>query len=390
MMVAEEKQAWGILKGVRPTKIPMKLLEQGKSDEEIHRYMTETYEVSHDKIKLSLEIAKREQEILARIAEANQGYSLYIGIPFCPSKCLYCSFVSNPIDQWQGRVEEYLQALEKEISLTASLCKDKKLNTIYIGGGTPTTLSTSQLERLFKAIEHSFDCSHVLEYTVEAGRPDSIDESKLSAIKAHGISRISINPQSMVQKTLDLIGRRHSVDQTIEAFHLARDLGFANINMDLIAGLPEEGIQEITHSLEQVKELRPDSLTIHSLAIKRGSPLMERKEEFTPQNSTAIMDLTEGYAREMGLLPYYLYRLKNSSGNLENVGYATPGKEGIYNILIMEEKQSILALGAGAVSKYVSADGHIDRMDNVKDIDHYIGRIGEMLDRKKKGMTLWH
>lgn len=383
---------WGTLTGIRPTKIPMAMLEQGKSKEEIKRYMKDTYFSSDKKTDLSIEIAERELELLKKIDYEN-GYSLYIGIPFCPSICLYCSFSSSPLGLWRDKVDEYLDALEKEIDFTAEACKDKVLNTIYIGGGTPTTLSAQQLDRLLTKVENSFDFSGLLEYTVEAGRPDSITREKLAVLRKHDISRISINPQTMKQETLDFIGRHHTVAQTIESFQMARELGFDNINMDLIVGLPEEKIEDVRETMEQIKKLNPDNLTVHSLAIKRAARLRMFRDEHADMhiyNSWETIDMTAEYAKEMGMEPYYLYRQKNMAGNFENVGYARTGKAGIYNILIMEEKQSIMALGAGASTKYVFEHGkRIERVENVKDIKNYLERIDEMIERKRESFSMY-
>lgn len=383
---------WGTLTGIRPTKIPMAMLEQGKSKEEIKRYMKDTYFSSDKKTDLSIEIAERELELLKKIDYEN-GYSLYIGIPFCPSICLYCSFSSSPLGLWRDKVDEYLDALEKEIDFTAEACKDKVLNTIYIGGGTPTTLSAQQLDRLLTKVENSFDFSGLLEYTVEAGRPDSITREKLAVLRKHDISRISINPQTMKQETLDFIGRHHTVAQTIESFQMARELGFDNINMDLIVGLPEERIEDVRETMEQIKKLNPDNLTVHSLAIKRAARLRMFRDEHADMhiyNSWETIDMTAEYAKEMGMEPYYLYRQKNMAGNFENVGYARTGKAGIYNILIMEEKQSIMALGAGASTKYVFEHGkRIERVENVKDIKNYLERIDEMIARKRESFSVY-
>ncbi len=376
---------WGSLTGIRPTKIPMKMLEEGQTREQIASYMRENYLVSEEKIRLSIEIAERETKLLQQIDYAD-GYSLYIGIPFCPSTCLYCSFTSYPLKAWAGKVDSYLDALEKEIDDTAQMFCDKKLNSIYIGGGTPTTLGPSQLDRLIRKIKCSFDLSDCREFTVEAGRPDSVTREKLLVLKKHGISRISINPQTMKQETLDLIGRRHTVEQTKESFYLARELGFDNINMDLIIGLPQENIDDVRHTMEMLQELRPDNVTVHSLAMKRASRLTLMKEQYGNMamvNTQEHMQLCEEYCRAMGLFPYYLYRQKGMTGNLENVGYAAEGKAGLYNILIMEEVQTIVALGAGSISKRVYPDGTIKRCENVKDAAQYIARIDEMIGRKR-------
>ncbi len=381
-----ESLPWGTLTGIRPTKIPMGLLEEGRNETYIRSYMRETYFASEEKISLSLEVARRELKLLNKI-DYDRGYSLYIGIPFCPSTCLYCSFTSFSISMWEKRADEYLSALEKEIDYTACTFRNKKLKAVYIGGGTPTTLSPYQLSRLIRKIKSSFDLKHCLEFTVEAGRPDSVTEEKLAVLREEGISRISINPQTMKEETLKIIGRKHTVKQTIDSFHLARDMGFDNINMDLILGLPNENIRDVEHTMEEIKKLAPDNLTIHSLALKRGARLKMFREEYenlTFENTWETIALTERLARDMGLSPYYLYRQKNMAGNFENVGYALPGKAGVYNVLIMEEVQSIVALGAGSISKRVYSDGRIERCDNVKDVALYMEKIDEMIDRKRK------
>ena len=391
---------WGTLTGIRPTKIPMKLMEEGYLEEEIASYMKETYFATDEKIQLSIDIAKREKALLSKIDYEN-GYSLYIGIPFCPSTCLYCSFTSYPLAVWSKQVDAYLDALEKEIDFTAVEFQHKKLNSIYIGGGTPTTLNPQQLDRLIHKVKSSFDLQHCVEFTVEAGRPDSITREKLAVLRKHGIDRISINPQTMKQETLDLIGRRHTVEQIVESFKIARELGFDNINMDLILGLPQENLEDVKHTMEQLKALEPDNITIHSLAIKRAAKLNIFKDHYKDMqmiNTQEHMDLCAKYCEEMGLSPYYLYRQKGMAGNMENVGYAKTGKAGVYNILIMEEKQTIMALGAGATTKFVlpelNPDGshRIERVENVKDVKNYLERVDEMIQRKVKKMEeiQWH
>ena len=380
------KLPWGTLTGIRPTKIPMAMLEEGASDEEIKTYMEETYYCSEEKIRLSTDIAKWERKLLEPI-DYEDGYSLYVGIPFCPSTCLYCSFTSYPLVKWQKRVDEYLDALCKELDYIAEELKDKVLNSVYIGGGTPTTLSAEQMDRLLTKIEDNFDFTHVQEFTVEAGRPDSVTREKLEAIKKHKVDRISVNPQTMKDETLKIIGRHHTVAQTVESYQLAREVGFDNINMDLIIGLPGETKEDVAHTLKELAKLAPDSITVHSLAIKRAARLnlfKDTYEEMGLENSAEIMDLTYESCKEQGLLPYYLYRQKNMAGNFENVGYAKADKAGIYNILIMEEKQSIVAAGAGASTKMVYPGGRIERIENVKDVGQYIQRIDEMIQRKKE------
>ena len=377
---------WGTLTGIRPTKIPMAFLEEGKDEAFIRNYMKETYFASDEKIDLSMEVAERELHLLQKLDYEN-GYSLYIGIPFCPSTCLYCSFTSYPIGMWEKRVDAYLDALEKEIDFTAEHFCGKHLNTVYIGGGTPTTLNPNQLRRLITKIKSSFNLSHCLEFTVEAGRPDSITREKLEVLREQGISRISINPQTMKEETLKIIGRHHTVEDTVASFSLARELGFDNINMDLIVGLPGETLDDVASTMEQIFKLNPDNLTVHSLALKRAARLKmqwENYQNMTFENTNETIALTADYAKRMHMSPYYLYRQKNMAGNFENVGYAKEGKAGIYNILIMEEKQTIAALGAGAITKRVYPGERIERCENVKDVALYIEKIDEMIDRKRK------
>lgn len=377
---------WGTLTGIRPTKIPMLMLEEGQSDDDIMKYMRDTYFISDEKGELAIQIAKREKALLDTL-HYEDGYSLYIGIPFCPTTCLYCSFTSYPIASWKKRTGEYLDALEKEIDFVAECYKDKVLDTVYIGGGTPTTLEAPELQRLLNKLSSTLDLSHLKEFTVEAGRADSITPEKLKVLKECGVTRISVNPQTMKQETLDLIGRRHTIEQVKEAFAMAREAGFSNINMDLILGLPGENKEDVRHTMEEVKKLGPDSLTVHSLAIKRASRLSQWIEEngiSALNNTDETMHITAKGAKELKMVPYYLYRQKNMSGNFENVGYAREGKFGIYNILIMEEKQTIVALGAGSISKQVFLDGRIERCDNVKDVELYIEKIDEMIERKRR------
>ena len=391
-----KKLPWGNLTGIRPTRIVMNLMEEGKSDEEIVEYMKNVYCVSDEKIALSLSIAHREKEILKNIDYKN-GYSLYIGIPFCPTTCLYCSFTSYPIGAFSGIVDDYLGCIEKEIDYVAENFKGKTLDTIYIGGGTPTTLEPHQIRRLLGYVKEKLDTSKVKELTVESGRPDSITRDKLIAMKEMGVTRISVNPQTMKDETLRLIGRRHNVAQLIDAFKMAREEGFDNINMDIILGLPGEDAKDVAYTMSEIEKLSPDDLTVHSLAIKRGSKLAEIIHEKAMRgeisenvldsinNTEEMMKIASDGALKMGLSPYYLYRQKNISGNFENTGYARDGKAGIYNILINEEVQSIVALGAGTVTKRVYGyGGRIERCDNVKDVKLYMDQIDEMIDRKRK------
>lgn len=378
---------WGSLTGIRPTKIALSRLEDGWKEDDIRRFMKETYMTSDEKINLSVEIAAREKHLMEPI-NYDSGYSLYVGIPFCPTTCLYCSFTSYPISKWKGRTGLYLEALFKELEYTAEKMKGRPLDTIYFGGGTPTSLPAEDIDAILCKLEQLFDTKNVLEFTVEAGRPDSITEEKLKVLASHGISRISINPQTMNQKTLDLIGRRHTVENVKEKFHMARELGFDNINMDLIMGLPGEDLDDVKHTLEEIEALKPDSLTVHSLAIKRAARLNMFKEEYADlkiSNTPEMIALSEACARRMGMEPYYLYRQKNMAGNFENVGYSLPGKACLYNILIMEELATIVACGAGTTTKVVfPSENRRERCENVKEVEQYISRIDEMIGRKEK------
>ena len=335
--VSGKELPWGDLTGIRPTKIPMKMLEEGKTNVEIAKYMRETYYTSPEKTALAITIANREKDILKTI-DYEHGYSLYIGIPFCPSICLYCSFGSHVLSRWEHMVDPYLDALIKELIFISENMKDYTLDTIYIGGGTPTTLNAAQMERLLTKVTELFPMEQVQEFTVEAGRPDTINEEVLKAIRKFPVTRISINPQTMNQETLDLIGRHHTVEEIEEKFRMARSLGFDNINMDLIVGLPIlialYGIirrpvlnfmlinMARPAALEKVEALNPDSLTVHSLALKRATRLnlfKDKYQEISFENSAEIMKMTMDSAHRMEMGPYYMYRQKNMAGNFENV-----------------------------------------------------------------------
>lgn len=375
---------WGNLTGIRPTKLAYAMLEEGLTDEEIVNKLQEKHRVSEEKALLSIDIARRERELLSGI-HYEGGYSLYIGIPFCPTTCLYCSFTSYAIGAYRKVVDDYVDCVIREMEYVSKKYSHKILDTVYIGGGTPTTLEPHQLDKLLSKLRELFDFSQVKEFTVEAGRADSITREKLEVLKKHGVGRISVNPQTMKQETLDIIGRKASVEQVLEAYQLAREVGFNNINMDLILGLPGELEEDVQRTIDKVVELAPDSLTVHSLAIKRASRLSQWIKEHgveTLKNTDTTMEIAAEGARKLGMEPYYLYRQKNMSGNFENVGYAKPGKFGIYNILIMEEKQTIVALGAGSISKLVFPNGRIERSDSIKDVKLYIEKIEEMLERK--------
>lgn len=388
-----ESLPWGILTGVRPSKIAYAYLEQGMAVPDIVRVLMDHYHLRQDKAALCAKVAFAER----RLMQDQQGtdVSVYVGIPFCPTRCAYCSFISSDHRAFQKYAGDYLETLIHEIREGGKILEGRRIRSFYMGGGTPTTLSAEQLKRLLDACEEAFHLSRLKEVTVEAGRPDTITMKKLEVLRDNYVTRISINPQTMVQKTLDLIGRRHTVEQIEEAFHMARELDHFIINMDLILGLQEEGIPEVSETLRRIEALRPDNLTVHTLAVKRSSRMNELGEgarmlREDPQALARMIDemigLSAASAAGMGLYPYYMYRQKNMAGNFENVGYARPGTEGLYNIEIMEERQSIAAFGAGGVSKvYTPKDNRIERVPNVKGVEEYIRRIDEMIARKKEG-----
>lgn len=476
---------WGDLTGIRPVSLVSPLLEAlpghtfpEEALRKIRADLRREYCIRGEKLDLMVDIAVREQRILDRIRETTgrsykEGWSLYIGIPFCPTRCLYCSFLSNTIDAWEKRLGDYMENLRKELRFTVQhMCGElrRPLQTIYIGGGTPTALDEHWLQVLMDLVHEICGEANVsilranaapvadeaqrddgtaealakpaaadmdeepwmhtvtgmpgiVEFTVEAGRPDSITREKLEILKAAGVDRISVNPQTFCQKTLDLIGRKHSVEEVIEKYALARSLGFENINMDIILGLPGEKLPEVTHTLCEIGRLKPDSLTVHSLAIKRAARLTLERDfwagvyragdeheilaetqqqesaegaDFRYPEITRMMLASEYTAELLGMKPYYLYRQKNMAGNLENVGYCEEGKECLYNILMMEEKHTVVGCGAGTSTKVVlpSRDGdlyhkRVERCDNGKSIPDYLDHIDKFIERKKSLFALF-
>lgn len=388
---------WGTLTGIRPVNLASPLLEE--MDESLAaRLLQRDYLVSGEKCDLMMEIALEERMLLGEIRRKTghsyrEGWSLYIGIPFCPTRCLYCSFTSNPIEQWRDELAHYMKILEQELRLTMEQMQGRFLQTIYIGGGTPTALPEEWLAVLMELVHRNCDVSTVVEFTVEAGRPDSITEQKLRILKEAGVTRISVNPQSFNQKTLDLIGRRHSVEAVLETYHMARGLGFDNINMDIILGLPGEHLEEVTHTLTEIARLSPESLTVHSLAVKRAARLTLEKDVWANvyragsdmETMQQMMTLSAYTAALLKLKPYYLYRQKNMAGNLENVGYAAAGKACLYNILMMEEKHTVVGCGAGCSTKLVlPEENRVERFENVKSIRDYLLRSEELLEKKRQ------
>jgi coproporphyrinogen dehydrogenase HemZ len=371
---------WGSLTGIRPTRLLLDAMQAGQPKDRAAAWLQDTFQISDEKLSLLKEIIAVQQ----RLPELGpQQIACYIGIPFCVSRCRYCSFISRVAGK-RTDLAAYVHALTKEIKGTARLMAQHGLTarSVYVGGGTPTVLDEEMLAQVLEAAKPL--CEGASEITVEAGRPDTITPGKLRLMRDAGVGRISVNPQTMHDRTLEAVGRRHTTAQTVEAYHQAREAGFASINMDLIAGLPGENIEMFEHSLARVMALRPEGVTVHTLSVKRSSDMHRYKDALPDGDAVARMVTV---AREQSALagyrPYYVYRQKHMAGNLENIGYAIPGHACLYNIDMMEDHATVLAMGAGAMSKRVYADGRrILRAPNVKDVDHYISRVDEMLKRK--------
>ena len=388
-MELREPPQWGSLSGVRPTKLTTRHLLAGGSPQSADRLLKELYHVSPERRKLCVEASLATVQAAKRLREND--ISLYIGIPFCPTRCSYCSFVSSSVEKLQKLLPEFLQALEREIEQVGRLVKasGKRVRTIYIGGGTPTTLSTEQMRRLMRAIDGNFDLTELIEYTVEGGRPDTLSPEKLKAIFDGGCDRMSINPQTMNDSVLECIGRRHTSGQTVNAYRDALQAGFQGINMDLIAGLPSDTPESFGASLERVLALNPSNITVHTLALKKGADLFfERFRLPTAQEVSQMLSYAEIRLRESGYAPYYLYRQKYMSGSFENVGWCKPGFIGLYNIYMMEELHSIISLGGGGMTKINLANGKLERFHNPKFPQQYIERIEDILRQKEEAFAL--
>ncbi len=381
--------AWGALSGVRPTKLTTKALQEGKTEAEARRLMEHTYFVTPRRTQLALDCSKATLEAAAKLDPTD--VSLYVGIPFCPTRCAYCSFVSRAIGKRTELMEPYLEALHKELRHTGTLLANsgRKVRTIYIGGGTPTTLTSAQMEALLTAIRESFDLSRCIEFTVEGGRPDTLDPEKLQIIAKNGADRMSINPQTMMDPVLKACGRQHSAADVVQCYHQAADAGYSAINMDLIAGLPTDDFAGFKSSLDQVINLAPANITVHTLAIKKGADLYEKREGLSPDAEVAKMvDYAEMALRKKGYVPYYLYRQKYMSGSFENVGWCRPGTACLYNIYMMEELHTILSVGGGGMNKVNLPDGSLKRFHNPKFPEQYIEMIDDVLRQKEELFSL--
>ncbi len=384
-----EKAEYGFLTGIRPNKILDTAIKNNMSREDINLILKNTYEVSDDKIQLLNEIYNRQTEYMCE--EKNiSNYNLYIHIPFCPTRCIYCSFVSFSKYN-QIVLDEYVKKLIYEIEETIKLAisNNLKLNTVYFGGGTPSVLSIKNMDDIFNVIKKYYNLDDISEISFEAGRPDTINEEKLECLKKNCVSRISINPQTMNEETLLKISRVHSVKDIEDTYYLARKIGFNSINMDLIIGLPEESPEDVLNSIKRVVNLKPDNITVHALSYKKGSELINKTKDLLKDTDTIekMYEITRHTCIENGYNPYYMYRQKNIKGNLENIGYALEGKESIYNIVIIEEVETILGCGAGAVSKILKGGGRHERVQNYKDLIEYNKNIQRNIEQKCEILT---
>lgn len=376
---------WGILYGVRPARLMHATVESIGVEKTREKFLSD--KVEENKIQLALDVMNSENKIIA-LSKPNS-FSLYVSIPFCPSRCSYCSFVSHSIEGAKDLIEPYVDLLCKELVETGKVARKLNLHleTVYFGGGTPTTLSPQQLDKILKTVEDNFDLEDVLEYTVEAGRPDTVTEEKLQTLYSHNVSRISINPQTFNDKVLEHIGRKHNSKQTIDAFNLARKVGFNNINMDFIAGLNTDTPESFFSSINTAIEFNPESITVHNLSLKSGAYLCTESEFFDLSKRAGVksmIDYSYDTLTKNGYLPYYMYRQSKSLGNFENVGYAKKGLECKYNVFMMDETHTVLAVGAGAVTKLVDPNTmHIERIYNYKYPYEYINGFDEMLSRKQ-------
>ncbi|MCD7796557.1 MAG: coproporphyrinogen dehydrogenase HemZ [Clostridiales bacterium] len=377
---------WGILYGVRPARL-MHSLSAKIGESSAERKFINDYSVQEKKTKLTLDVMYSENDIIALSRE--NSFSLYVSIPFCPTRCSYCSFVSHSIEKTHKLLEPYVELLCTELKRIGEIAKSfsLRLETIYFGGGTPTVLSPKQLSVIFSEIEKDFDLSHLREYTVEAGRPDTVTAEKLDALKSFGIGRISINPQTFNDKVLEAIGRKHTSQMTLDAFFLARSHGFDNINMDLIAGLPLDALPSFKNSVDTAVSLSAESVTVHTLAMKSASYLVTQENPFDFSDrliTSDMVDYSNEKLREHQYHPYYMYRQSKSRGNLENVGWSKPGRDCLYNVFMMDETHSVFAAGAGAVTRLKNQQtSHIERIYNYKYPYEYIKDFDEILKRKQ-------
>ena len=389
IQLLDRKPAWGALAGVRPTKITTKHLLEGGTPASADRLMRDVYYVTPERRQLAVDCS--ESTVKAVSLMDKDDLSVYVGIPFCPTRCSYCSFVSRTVGKKTELLDKYLAALEREIQVTARLMKEsgKHLLTLYIGGGTPSILSTPQMIHLLDTLRESFDFSRCIEFTVEGGRPDTLDLEKLRAIREHGADRMSINPQTMEDSVLRACGRPHTGADVIRAYRQAEEAGFSAINMDLIAGLPTDDFDGFRRSLDAVAALNPANITVHTLALKKGADLFEKREGLsTAEEVSRMVDYSNAALRNLSYKPYYLYRQKYMSGSFENVGWSREGLDCLYNIYMMEELHTIVSLGGGGMNKVNLPDGTLQRFHNPKFPEQYIEMIDSVCRQKEELFTL--
>ncbi len=376
---------WGALAGVRPTKLTTRHILDGGTEKTADKLLKDVYFVTPERRELAISCSRATVRAASLLEEKD--ISVYIGIPFCPTRCAYCSFVSRTVGKRTELLEPYLQALLAEIRLIGEKAAQTghRVRTIYIGGGTPTTLSSPQLEVLMDTIDESFDLSGLLEFTVEGGRPDTLNLEKLQLLRQKGADRMSINPQTMVDSVLKKSARPHTAADVLQAYSEAVEAGFDAINMDLIAGLPGDNLDGFRHSLDTVAALKPANITVHTLALKKDADLFQRREDLpSAEEVTQMVAYATEKLRALGYQPYYLYRQKYMSGSFENVGWSLPGKDCLYNIYMMEEVHSIVSAGGGSISKHVLPDGSLDRYPNPKFPEQYIERLPTVLEKKNE------
>jgi len=381
--------AWGALAGVRPTKITTRHMLEGGTPKSADKLMKDMYYVTNDRRKLAVDCSVSTVQAAALLEPSD--LSLYVGIPFCPTRCAYCSFVSRTIGKKTELLDPYLKALEQEMAVTGRLLAEsgRKIRTVYIGGGTPTTLTTAQMARLLDSIRDSFDLSRCIEFTVEGGRPDTLDAEKPRTIATHGADRMSINPQTMEDHVLRACGRPHTAADVVRAYREAEDAGFKAINMDLIAGLPQDSVEGFMRSLDAVAALDPANITVHTLALKKGADLFEKRQGLsTAEEVTAMVDYANRTLRGLNFKPYYLYRQKYMSGSFENVGWSRDSLDCLYNIYMMEEVHTIVSLGGGGMNKVNFPDGSLKRFHNPKFPEQYIEMIDDVIRQKEELFAL--
>ncbi|HEU4965630.1 MAG TPA: coproporphyrinogen dehydrogenase HemZ [Bacilli bacterium] len=387
-----DRQPWGILSGVRPMKLVHKMREQGLETVSIRETLLSEYLISEERVDLLLEIEGHQVKAVPDLYEIEREVSIYIGIPFCPTHCAYCTFPAYSMEDKATYAPAFLDAMEREFAAVGAFLREHRIpvTSVYLGGGTPTSLLPPELTRVMEMLYREIpDSDRWREFSVEAGRPDTITPERIEVLRRYGVNRISVNPQTYKAQTLKVIGRGHTPDIVDKRFHLVKEAGFENINMDTILGLPGETVDDVRYTLERIQALDPDSFTVHTLQFKRTAEVNKERDAYaipeTPEVRQMMRD-TQAWAREMGYHPYYLYRSKDILGNLENIGYAKPGKESVYNITIMEERQTIIGIGGGASTKLYRQGGFLDHVYNPKEPKAYVDNIENTIAKKIRAL----